>query len=121
MHICLVKRKKKLINSVYFLFCCKVRENGIAESAGLRVGDNITHVDDIDVVHWGHENIFSNFTSLMIRIYREDELNMGKTCDVRQFPCSINNTSNNSDAIDDNKIAEIISAEAELLEDNVLG
>lgn len=86
------------------------------------MGDIITHVNDIDIAHSGYEHIFSGFTNtIIIRIYREDELNMNKMCDVREFPCSINITSNMSDAIDDNKIAEIISAEAELLEDNVLG
>ncbi|XP_055313334.1 uncharacterized protein LOC129574841 isoform X2 [Sitodiplosis mosellana] len=108
-----------------------VKVSGIAEGVGLRVGDVITHVNGIDVDQLSHENIFSSFTTLlnmMIRIYRdgdidivEDELNMKKACDVRQFPDAINSKPNDFDLIDDSKIAEIISAEAELLEDNVIG
>lgn len=111
--------------------------SGIAEGVGLRVGDVITHVNDIDIDHLSHENIYSSFMTLLnmtIRIYRngnddnddkhhhiDNELNMKKSYDLKQMPYAINTKPNDSDSIDDDKIAEIISAEAELLEDNVIG
>lgn len=111
----------------------KVKVSGIADGVGLRVGDVITHVNDIDIDHLSHENIYSSFMTLLnmtIRIYRngddkpdhiDNDFNMKKSYDVKQMPYAQPTKPNDSDSIDDDKIAEIISAEAELLEDNVIG
>lgn len=127
----------ELIFFLLFSLLCKVKVNGIAEGVGLRVGDVITHVNDIDIDHLSHENIYSSFMTLLnmtIRIYRnsddhngdkhdhiENDSNMKKSYDVKRIPYAQNIKPNDTDSIDDDKIAEIISAEAELLDDNVIG
>lgn len=95
----------------------KVYENSVAEKSGLKVGDEIIRMNDIDVTVLNHQEVHEIVSSLTnsfeASIIRESDsvINEPNSAEVESI----------TDATEKH-IAEIISAEAELLKDhNVIG
>lgn len=103
-----MKSKRIKIKISLFTFYLKVCDNSIAEINGLRVGDIITHINGIK---------FMDLSQLHNALLVNEEIEF---CIHREE--IFQNDSNNSTFSFDDHIADIISAEAELLkEHNVLG